>query len=80
MQCLGQCGGSNVDILGRKGREFFQNSKLIGRLVDNEADLTHRLKHRFDDSPLNKLCYYQSYQSLDDATAQLLNLMEDDYA
>eukprot|EP00980_Cylindrotheca_fusiformis_P020023 scaffold7106_cov121-Cylindrotheca_fusiformis.AAC.5 len=57
--------------------ELFQDSKL-GSLVDNEADLTHRLKHRFDDSPLNKLCYYQSYQSLDVAMGELRCLMEDD--
>eukprot|EP00980_Cylindrotheca_fusiformis_P023851 scaffold11065_cov115-Cylindrotheca_fusiformis.AAC.3 len=43
----------------------------LGRLVDDEADLNHRLKHRFDNSPLNKLCYYQSYQSSEDAMAQL---------
>eukprot|EP00980_Cylindrotheca_fusiformis_P016739 scaffold5039_cov119-Cylindrotheca_fusiformis.AAC.6 len=37
-----------------------------------------RLKHRFDGSPLNKLCYYQSYHSSEDAMAQLRNLMEKD--
>eukprot|EP00980_Cylindrotheca_fusiformis_P005270 scaffold1123_cov56-Cylindrotheca_fusiformis.AAC.6 len=57
--------------------EFFQSSKF-GSLVDDDDDLTHRLKHRFDDSPLNKLCYYQSYQSLDVAMAELRSLMEDD--
>eukprot|EP00980_Cylindrotheca_fusiformis_P015109 scaffold4170_cov79-Cylindrotheca_fusiformis.AAC.3 len=60
-----------------RGREeFFQSSKL-GSLVDDEADLTHRLNHRFDNSPLNKLCYYQSYHSLDGAMAQLRSLMEE---
>eukprot|EP00980_Cylindrotheca_fusiformis_P015111 scaffold4170_cov79-Cylindrotheca_fusiformis.AAC.5 len=56
---------------------FFQSSKL-GSLVDDEADLIHRSKHRFDNSPLNKLCYYQSYQFLDDAMVQLHSLMKDD--
>eukprot|EP00980_Cylindrotheca_fusiformis_P006292 scaffold1348_cov93-Cylindrotheca_fusiformis.AAC.1 len=55
--------------------EFFQKSKL-GSLVDSEADLIRKLNRRFDNSPLNKLCYYQSYQSLDDAMAQLRSLME----
>eukprot|EP00980_Cylindrotheca_fusiformis_P004183 scaffold910_cov64-Cylindrotheca_fusiformis.AAC.2 len=55
---------------------FFQLSEL-GRLVDDEADLNHRLNHRFDNSPLNKLCYYQSYQSPKDAMAQLRSLMEE---
>eukprot|EP00980_Cylindrotheca_fusiformis_P013710 scaffold3525_cov128-Cylindrotheca_fusiformis.AAC.1 len=55
--------------------EFFQKSKL-GSLVDDEAGLIHRLKHRFDNSPLNKLCYYQSYHSSDDAMARVHSLME----
>eukprot|EP00980_Cylindrotheca_fusiformis_P014591 scaffold3955_cov160-Cylindrotheca_fusiformis.AAC.11 len=64
-------------------RQFFQNSKLGILVVGNEADLIHRLKHRFDNSPLNKLCYYQSYQSflVDAGTrtmAQLHSRMEDE--
>eukprot|EP00980_Cylindrotheca_fusiformis_P007632 scaffold1601_cov59-Cylindrotheca_fusiformis.AAC.3 len=55
--------------------EFFQSSKL-GSLVDDEDDLIRKLNDRFDNSPLNKLCYYQSYQSSDDAMAQLRSLME----
>eukprot|EP00980_Cylindrotheca_fusiformis_P022910 scaffold9915_cov110-Cylindrotheca_fusiformis.AAC.1 len=35
------------------------------------------LKHRFDDSPLNKLCYYQSYHSPQDAMVQLRGLMDE---
>eukprot|EP00980_Cylindrotheca_fusiformis_P003899 scaffold865_cov87-Cylindrotheca_fusiformis.AAC.5 len=54
--------------------QSFQRSKL-GSLVDNEADLIHKLSHRFDLSPLHKLCYYQSYQSLDAAMAQLRSRM-----
>eukprot|EP00980_Cylindrotheca_fusiformis_P013560 scaffold3462_cov77-Cylindrotheca_fusiformis.AAC.1 len=55
--------------------EFFRSSKF-GSLVDNKTDLRRRLKHRFDNSPLNKLCYYQSYQSLDDVMARVHSLME----
>eukprot|EP00980_Cylindrotheca_fusiformis_P022531 scaffold9413_cov70-Cylindrotheca_fusiformis.AAC.2 len=40
--------------------------------------LVHKLKHRFDHSPLNKLCYYHSYHSSADAMVQLRCLMEDD--
>eukprot|EP00980_Cylindrotheca_fusiformis_P030364 scaffold24710_cov117-Cylindrotheca_fusiformis.AAC.2 len=54
---------------------FFQASKL-GSLVDNEADLNGRLNHRFDSSPLNKLCYYQSYHSSDDTMTQLHSRMD----
>eukprot|EP00980_Cylindrotheca_fusiformis_P016429 scaffold4897_cov129-Cylindrotheca_fusiformis.AAC.6 len=61
--------------------EFFERSKLGTILVDNnnnnEANLIHRLNHRFDNAPLNKLCYYQSYLSLDDAMAQLSSLMDE---
>eukprot|EP00980_Cylindrotheca_fusiformis_P007635 scaffold1601_cov59-Cylindrotheca_fusiformis.AAC.6 len=59
----------------RRREEFFQSSKL-GSLVDDEADLKRKLNHRFDNSPLNKLCYYQSYQSVDVAMAELRSLME----
>eukprot|EP00980_Cylindrotheca_fusiformis_P011870 scaffold2818_cov59-Cylindrotheca_fusiformis.AAC.5 len=58
-------------------RQVFQKTKL-GSLVDNEADLIRRLNHRFDNSPLNQLCYYQSYHSYEDEMAQLHRLMEDD--
>eukprot|EP00980_Cylindrotheca_fusiformis_P016890 scaffold5114_cov67-Cylindrotheca_fusiformis.AAC.8 len=57
--------------------KFFRVSKL-GSLVDNKTDLRRRLKHRFDNSPMNKLCYYQSYHSSEDAMLQLRSLMEDD--
>eukprot|EP00980_Cylindrotheca_fusiformis_P014599 scaffold3955_cov160-Cylindrotheca_fusiformis.AAC.19 len=57
--------------------DFLQNSKF-GRVVDDEADLLRKLKHRFDNSPLNKLCYYQSYHSSEDSMVQLRSLMEDD--
>eukprot|EP00980_Cylindrotheca_fusiformis_P019827 scaffold6966_cov112-Cylindrotheca_fusiformis.AAC.5 len=55
---------------------LFNNSKLAS-VVDNEASLNHKLKHRFDHSPLNKLCYYQSYHAAEDAMMQLRTLMED---
>eukprot|EP00980_Cylindrotheca_fusiformis_P012784 scaffold3136_cov102-Cylindrotheca_fusiformis.AAC.1 len=58
--------------------DFMQDSKL-GRVADQRYDdLVRRLKHRFDGSPLNKLCYYQSYYSTEDAVLQLRRLMEDD--
>eukprot|EP00980_Cylindrotheca_fusiformis_P025964 scaffold14995_cov92-Cylindrotheca_fusiformis.AAC.6 len=56
---------------------FFPNLRL-STVVDNAAGLKFKLGHRFDNSPLNKLCYYQSYHSLEDAMVQLHSLMEDD--
>eukprot|EP00980_Cylindrotheca_fusiformis_P004775 scaffold1025_cov102-Cylindrotheca_fusiformis.AAC.2 len=61
---------------------FMQNSKL-GSVVDGNDDvaryhdLARRLQHRFDGSPLNKLCYYQSYYSSEDAMMQLRSLMNE---
>eukprot|EP00980_Cylindrotheca_fusiformis_P015373 scaffold4314_cov116-Cylindrotheca_fusiformis.AAC.3 len=58
--------------------DFMQRSKL-GRVAGGRFDdLVRRLKNRFDGSPLNKLCYYQSYYSSEDAMLQLRQLMEDD--
>eukprot|EP00980_Cylindrotheca_fusiformis_P002279 scaffold530_cov107-Cylindrotheca_fusiformis.AAC.3 len=57
--------------------DFLHYSKL-GSVVDGLDELVDRLKHRFDDSPLNKLCYYQSYYSSSDAMLQLRSLMKDD--
>eukprot|EP00980_Cylindrotheca_fusiformis_P011424 scaffold2647_cov75-Cylindrotheca_fusiformis.AAC.3 len=60
----------------RDREAFFRDSKL-GRISNDEAILNRKLKHRFDNSPLNKLCYYQSYHSSEDAMLQLRSLMED---
>eukprot|EP00980_Cylindrotheca_fusiformis_P017039 scaffold5221_cov88-Cylindrotheca_fusiformis.AAC.6 len=54
------------------------NKSRLRRVVDDAADLRYKLKHRFDNAPLNKLCYYQSYHSPEDAVVQLRSLMEDD--
>eukprot|EP00980_Cylindrotheca_fusiformis_P004541 scaffold965_cov93-Cylindrotheca_fusiformis.AAC.5 len=37
-----------------------------------------KTNHRFDKSPLNKLCYYQSYYSVEDAMEKLRSLMDED--
>eukprot|EP00980_Cylindrotheca_fusiformis_P012793 scaffold3136_cov102-Cylindrotheca_fusiformis.AAC.10 len=59
-------------------RYYLPRTKL-GRVAGGQyEDLVHRLKHRFETCPLNKLCYYQSYHSSEDAMLQLRSLMEDD--
>eukprot|EP00980_Cylindrotheca_fusiformis_P005837 scaffold1228_cov119-Cylindrotheca_fusiformis.AAC.4 len=50
----------------------------LGSVVYNNAELVRKLAHRFENSPLNKLCYYQSYYSSDDTMLRLRSLMEDD--
>eukprot|EP00980_Cylindrotheca_fusiformis_P026398 scaffold16066_cov109-Cylindrotheca_fusiformis.AAC.4 len=54
-----------------------RDSKL-GSVVENNVDLNRKLKHRFDTSPLNKLCYYQPCHSTDDSILRLRSLVEDD--
>eukprot|EP00980_Cylindrotheca_fusiformis_P012785 scaffold3136_cov102-Cylindrotheca_fusiformis.AAC.2 len=57
---------------------YMEDSKL-GRVAGGQYEnLVHRLKHRFETCPLNKLCYYQSYHSSEDTMLQLRSLMEDD--
>eukprot|EP00980_Cylindrotheca_fusiformis_P006813 scaffold1426_cov83-Cylindrotheca_fusiformis.AAC.15 len=57
---------------------FYAKFETLGSVVDGYDDLVVRkLKHRFDGSPLNKLCYYHSYHSSDDSIMQLQSLMDD---
>eukprot|EP00980_Cylindrotheca_fusiformis_P023788 scaffold10986_cov91-Cylindrotheca_fusiformis.AAC.2 len=53
------------------------NDSRLGSVADDADDLVHRLKHRFVNSPLNKLCYYQSYHAPEDAMVHLRLLMDD---
>eukprot|EP00980_Cylindrotheca_fusiformis_P005997 scaffold1284_cov108-Cylindrotheca_fusiformis.AAC.11 len=60
--------------------QFLQYSKfgsVVDSVVDGVADLHRKLKHRFDSSPLNELCYYQSYHSSEDAMALLRFLVDE---
>eukprot|EP00980_Cylindrotheca_fusiformis_P005501 scaffold1170_cov122-Cylindrotheca_fusiformis.AAC.9 len=57
--------------------DFLQRSKL-GSVADDAADLIHKLNHRFDNSPINKLCYYQSYHSSEDAMVQLRSFLREE--
>eukprot|EP00980_Cylindrotheca_fusiformis_P025817 scaffold14678_cov97-Cylindrotheca_fusiformis.AAC.1 len=70
---------ANPVLIGNpyKMQGFLQNSK-IGSIVGGLDDFLHKTTHRFDKCPLNKLCYYQSYYSLDEAMMKLGSLMEDD--
>eukprot|EP00980_Cylindrotheca_fusiformis_P027736 scaffold22532_cov93-Cylindrotheca_fusiformis.AAC.5 len=53
------------------------NYSKLGKTIDDKAGLVWKLKHRFDSSPLHKLCYYQSYYSSEDAMAQLRCLIDE---
>eukprot|EP00980_Cylindrotheca_fusiformis_P003545 scaffold791_cov115-Cylindrotheca_fusiformis.AAC.3 len=51
---------------------------MFHSVVSGLDELEFNLNHRFDDLPLHKLCYYQSYCSTDDARAKFQSLMADD--
>eukprot|EP00980_Cylindrotheca_fusiformis_P006867 scaffold1436_cov112-Cylindrotheca_fusiformis.AAC.3 len=68
--------GPMLNVEGQFMGHFMQISKL-GKVAHGYTDLVHKLQHRFDGSPLNKLCYYQSYHSSEDAMVQLRSLMDE---
>eukprot|EP00980_Cylindrotheca_fusiformis_P009027 scaffold1935_cov54-Cylindrotheca_fusiformis.AAC.1 len=53
--------------------QFEQDSNFGGY-----DELLRNSMHRFECCPVNKLCYYQSYHSSEEAMLQLRSLMEDD--
>eukprot|EP00980_Cylindrotheca_fusiformis_P011617 scaffold2747_cov104-Cylindrotheca_fusiformis.AAC.7 len=67
---------SFMNVYGDMDYFFLQDTKL-GRVGTLFADLV-TLGCRFDNSPLTKLCYYQSYYSSEDAMLQLHSLMDKD--
>eukprot|EP00980_Cylindrotheca_fusiformis_P025357 scaffold13505_cov69-Cylindrotheca_fusiformis.AAC.5 len=61
-----------------EGEEDLLQNLKYGNVVDGYGELRLKLKHRFESSPLNKLCYYQSYYSTEDAMVKLSFLMDKD--
>eukprot|EP00980_Cylindrotheca_fusiformis_P012761 scaffold3118_cov64-Cylindrotheca_fusiformis.AAC.19 len=67
----------------RKAQDLFDMDIVLHnwkfrRIVAGRNSLSLRLMRRFDCSPMNKLSYYQSYYSTEDAMAKLSSLMDDD--
>eukprot|EP00980_Cylindrotheca_fusiformis_P029973 scaffold24130_cov142-Cylindrotheca_fusiformis.AAC.3 len=58
--------------------ETIRANSRLNRVADGYRDLDRRLRYRFDNSPLNELCYYQSYRSVDDLETQFRRVMEND--
>eukprot|EP00980_Cylindrotheca_fusiformis_P004537 scaffold965_cov93-Cylindrotheca_fusiformis.AAC.1 len=68
-----------VLLLGNRNEmEEWLHVSNFGGVVGGYDDFLYKLNHRFDRSPLNKLCYYQSYYFLEDALVELESLMEND--
>jgi hypothetical protein len=50
----------------------------LGRVARNFDDLVSKLQHRFDDLPVHRLCYYQSYYPLMEVMEKLRRTMDTD--
>jgi hypothetical protein len=58
----------------------FMESLKLRHVASNFTDHVSKLQHRFDDLPVHRLCYYQSYYSLIETMENLLQSMEADPA
>jgi hypothetical protein len=56
----------------------FMNGLKLGRVASNFTDLVIKLQHRFDDLPVHRLCYYQSYHLLTETMENLRRSMDAD--
>eukprot|EP00980_Cylindrotheca_fusiformis_P026496 scaffold16300_cov150-Cylindrotheca_fusiformis.AAC.7 len=66
-------------LIGKRDKmELFLRESRIGRVVDGYDDFLTKTNHRFDQAPLNKLCYYQSYYSVEEAMVKLGDLLDED--
>ena len=59
-------------------QETIMEDLELRRVASNFDDLVSKLKHRFDDLPVHRLCYYQSYYSLSEAMENLRQPMDAD--
>jgi hypothetical protein len=60
--------------------DSFMNGLKLRHVVRNFDDLVSKLQHRFDDLPVHRLCYYQSYYPLTEAIQKLRQFMDVDPA
>jgi hypothetical protein len=58
--------------------ELFVESLKLRHVARNFDDLVSKLQHRFDDLPVHRLCYYQSYYPLMEAMENLRQSMDTD--
>jgi hypothetical protein len=59
---------------------FFENCWRLRHVASSFTDLVSILQHRFDDLPVHRLCYYQSYYPLMEAMENLRQSMDADPA
>jgi hypothetical protein len=58
--------------------DLFMEGLKLRRATSNFDDLVSKLQHRFDDLPVHRLCYYQSYYPLTEAMENLRQSMDVD--
>jgi hypothetical protein len=59
---------------------LFMNGLKLRHVASNFTDLVSKLQHRFDDLPVHRLCYYQSYHLLTETMDNLRQSMDADPA
>jgi hypothetical protein len=58
--------------------DLFNESLKLRHVASNSDDLVSKLQHRFDDLPVHRLCYYQSYYPVMEAMDNLRQSMHAD--
>jgi hypothetical protein len=58
--------------------DLFMESLKLRHVASNFDDLVSKLQHRFDDLPVHRLCYYQSYHLLTETIENLRQSMDAD--
>jgi len=66
--------GADETHITVKDSTVFEDSKELEQLFGSEREIIYALKHRFDNLPIHKMVYYQSYN---DVTADQLNSSTD---
>jgi hypothetical protein len=74
-----QLDGYFEQLDGYFDEQFMEGSKLR-HVASSFTDLVSKLQHRFDDLPVHRLCYYQSYYPLMEAMENLRQSMDADPA
>jgi hypothetical protein len=59
-------------------QELLMESSMLYFVASASIDLVSKLQHRFDDLPVHRLCYYQSYYPVTEAIENLRQVMYED--
>lgn len=59
------------------GKRIFKGCHNLSKVFSDPEDLLQALVHRFDDLPIHKVCYYQSYDSAQTALQKLQTAIQE---